>query len=149
MPCWRSDRQRRAVFAALRRRKEGNNPHTKGQRKNVRTVPSNAVTEDQFTRINVDTNGNPRYVIHFMNLLSSDEKRRFGGDVSAMYRYALEKARPLGGKKYHTRGYGGGIAFQSYNLRSTVRSINKQIGARRRPKKAKKDRSISWENFPV
>jgi hypothetical protein len=55
-----------------------------------------------FTRINNDTNGNPRYVIHYQQLADNYER-------------ALYLAKKLGGRKFHNKQYGGGIAFQSYN----------------------------------
>jgi hypothetical protein len=55
-----------------------------------------------FTRINNDTNGNPRYVVHFLQLADTYER-------------ALYLGRKLGGRKFHNKQYGGGIAFQSYN----------------------------------
>lgn len=63
-----------------------------------------------FERINNDINGNPRYVIHFLNLDSCYEK-------------ALKKAKNLGGRKFHNKSYGGGIVFQSYNLDSLEQKI--------------------------
>lgn len=55
-----------------------------------------------FTRINNDTNGNPRYVVHYLQLADTYER-------------ALYLGRQLGGRKFHNKQYGGGIAFQSYN----------------------------------
>ena len=55
-----------------------------------------------FTRINNDTNGNPRYVVHFLQIADNYER-------------AIFLAKKLGGRKFHNRQYGGGIAFQSYN----------------------------------
>lgn len=63
-----------------------------------------------FERINNDINGNPRYVIHFLNLDSS-------------YQRAIKKANKLGGRKYNNKSYGGGIVFQSYNLDSLEQEI--------------------------
>jgi hypothetical protein len=64
-----------------------------------------------FTRINNDINGNPRYVIHFLQL-SND------------YTRALYLAKQLGGKKFHNKQYGGGIVFQSYNTDILKENIN-------------------------
>jgi hypothetical protein len=55
-----------------------------------------------FTRINNDTNGNPRYVVHYLQMADTFER-------------ALYLGRQLGGRKFHNKQYGGGIAFQSYN----------------------------------
>jgi hypothetical protein len=56
-----------------------------------------------FKSINSDSNGNPRYVCHYL---------AFANDYSV----ALAMAKKLGGKKFHNKQYGGGIVFQSYNI---------------------------------
>lgn len=55
-----------------------------------------------FTRINNDVNGNPRFVVHYLQLADTYER-------------ALYLGRKLGGRKFHNKQFGGGIAFQSYN----------------------------------
>lgn len=72
----------------------------------------------EFTRIDNDVNGNPRYVTHFLNI-------PLDADVSISERYALacKKANKIGGKKYHTKAFGGGIVFQSYNLNTLIKDI--------------------------
>lgn len=64
-----------------------------------------------FTRINNDTNGNPRYVIHFLQLAND-------------YTRALYLAKTIGGRKFHNKQYGGGIVFQSYNTDTLAERIN-------------------------
>ena len=64
-----------------------------------------------LTRINNDTNGNPRYVIHYLQLADSYER-------------ALFLARQLGGRKFHNKQFGGGIAFQSYNTQALKAHID-------------------------
>lgn len=64
----------------------------------------------RFTRISSDVNGNPRYVCHYLNL-------------SRDYERAVKLANRIGGRKYHTKGYGGGIVFQSYSLDETATAI--------------------------
>jgi hypothetical protein len=63
-----------------------------------------------FTRINNDINGNPRYVVHFLQIADS-------------YQRALFLARKIGGRKFHNKQYGGGIAFQSYNIEQLEQRI--------------------------
>ena len=74
----------------------------------------------KLMRIDNDVNGNPRYVCHFLELLSESDKDSCRGndmgDVSRMYALALKKSRYMGGKKYHNKRYGGGIVFQTYNV---------------------------------
>lgn len=60
---------------------------------------------DEFT-LHQTTNtfdGNPRYIIHFL-------------DLADTYEEALAKAKPFGGKRYRAKHYGGGIVFSTYNL---------------------------------
>ena len=64
----------------------------------------------EFTRVNNDVYGNPRYVTHFFSLLKEDEQ------TLSNYNLALKRANKLGGKKYRGNDFGGGIVFQSYNL---------------------------------
>jgi hypothetical protein len=60
-------------------------------------------TKIELTRVNNDVFGNPRYVCHFLNIDND-------------YEVAIQKAKKIGGKKYHNKSYGGGIVFQSYNI---------------------------------
>ena len=64
----------------------------------------------QFTRINNDINGNPRYVCHFLHIAND-------------YQTAVKLANKIGGKKFHNKQYGGGIVFQSYNIADTSNRI--------------------------
>lgn len=63
-----------------------------------------------FTRINNDTNGNPRFVVHYLQIADTYER-------------ALYLGRKLGGRKFHNKQYGGGIAFQSYNTDQLAEKI--------------------------
>lgn len=63
-----------------------------------------------FTRINNDVNGNPRYAVHYLQLAETYER-------------ALYLGRKLGGRKFHNRQFGGGIAFQSYNTDQLAEKI--------------------------
>jgi len=77
----------------------------------------------ELTRINNDVNGNPRYVVHFYKLLSEKEKEEI--PFNQRYDFAIKKSRQIGGKKYHNKSYGGGIAFQSYNTPDLIKDIKK------------------------
>lgn len=60
-------------------------------------VNGNEVTA---TRIYNDTNGNPRYVVHFLDLnIKTDDYGKIKGLT-----------------KYNAKWYGGGYVFQSYNI---------------------------------
>jgi hypothetical protein len=90
------------------------------------------ITIENFTRVNNDVNGNPRYVIHFLNCLSDKENDLFNNNntegfynpISSKYELALKKMKQLGGRKFHNKQFGGGIVFQSYNLRELSEQIN-------------------------
>ena len=73
--------------------------------------PSKPKFKFMFTRINNDTYGNPRYVVHFLRLADTYERALFLG-------------KKLGGRKFHNKQYGGGIAFQSYNINDLEKRIN-------------------------
>jgi hypothetical protein len=87
------------------------------------------ITIDNLTRINNDTNGNPRYVIHFLELLTEGQRYNtiVNLSVNGKYLLALAKAKKIGGKKYNTKSYGGGIVFQSYNTNELVKDLNELI----------------------
>ena len=62
-----------------------------------------------------DVTGNPRYVIHFL-------------DVADTYQKALEFSRKIGGRKYTARWFGGGIVFSSYNLEHDLETLLTHAG---------------------
>ena len=88
------------------------------------------VTKDDFTRVNNDVNGNPRYVIHFLNCINDKESTEAEQNVkpfqaiSDKYSFAVNKMHKLGGRKYRGKDFGGGIVFQSYNLQDLANEIN-------------------------
>jgi hypothetical protein len=82
------------------------------------------VTEEDFKRVKNDIYGNPRYVIHFLCLITDEEHTGVFKD----YDFALKRAKELGGKKYRGKECGGGIVFQTYeNLHDFSRKLNKLI----------------------
>jgi hypothetical protein len=85
----------------------------------------------EWTRIKSDINGNPRYVCHFLNLLTDEELGRTGDGwipISQKYAIATKRANQIGGRKYHCKAYGGGIVFQSYSLDELEAAIAKLTG---------------------
>ncbi len=72
------------------------------------------MNEFNWTRINNDGNGNPRYVCHFLNIAST-------------YKEALEIARKIGGRKFHNKQYGGGIVFQTYKTADIERGLQEAV----------------------
>lgn len=102
------------------------------------------VTPSDFTRVNSDTNGPPRYVCHFLKLLTEADKKEAlrmtasyglnssytnGSLVSFEYELAIKNGRKLGGRKFHNKQYGGGIVFQSYNIEETCKVINEALNS--------------------
>lgn len=83
-----------------------------------------SITRENFTRVNNDVNGNPRYVTHFLNLLNNYENYQSNLSLDQKYALALRKAKAIGGKKFHNKLFGGGIVFGSvYNLDDLVAKI--------------------------
>ena len=66
----------------------------------------------EYFRVNNDVNGNPRYVIHFL-------------EIDDDYNTALNISRKIGGKIYRAKWFGGGIVVQSYNLEADLQHIIK------------------------
>lgn len=81
----------------------------------------------EFTRVNNDVNGNPRYVCHFLELINEEDVKNnpslMVNATSVLYEVALKKAKQLGGRKFHNKQYGGGIVFQSYNIQDLEKRI--------------------------
>jgi len=74
----------------------------------------------EFTRVNSDINGNPRYVCHFLAFISIEDSLNAHATqginaINYEYQLALKRSRQLGGKKFHNKQYGGGIVFQMYS----------------------------------
>mgnify|MGYP003677561135 CR=1 FL=1 len=88
---------------------------------------TNLEKEVSFYRMNNDTNGNPRYACHFLELVR-DMSPRNDLSTTELYNLAIVRAKQVGGKKFHNKQFGGGIVFQSYNLNDEVESILKLSG---------------------
>ena len=76
----------------------------------------------EFTRVNNDVYGNPRYVTHFLSLLNEEEQ------TLSNYNLAVKRANKLGGKKYRGSDFGGGIVFQCYSTERLAQRINDLLG---------------------
>lgn len=63
----------------------------------------------EWTRVNSDNNGNSRHVCHFLAFIGPKDRDI---ELSQKYALALDRARKLGGRKFHNKQYGGGIVFQ-------------------------------------
>ena len=74
------------------------------QNLNMNTT-SEQLTQENFTRITNDVNGNPRYYLPY-------------------YLAAEKSVRKIGGTKYRGKKYGPGWVFQSYALQGEVDALN-------------------------
>ncbi len=87
------------------------------------------LNEINWTRINNDSNGNPRYVCHFLNLITDLDRSNTEGwglkQLSVLFEMAVRRANKIGGRKFHNKQYGGGIVFQSYSLPELETAIYK------------------------
>lgn len=96
------------------------------------TVPRVTVTQqdtvrpDHFQRAPSDMYGNPRYRIHWLYFFNSDEP-----DAVKTYDNALRRAKQFGGRKSHTKAFGGGIVFQSYNIEGLAADITAYLATLR------------------
>lgn len=93
-----------------------------GERSNTYIVETLPEPIDWF-RPNNDSNGNPRYVCHFLEFITDKDREQAGYNISDGYNIALARAKKLGGRKFHNKKYGGGIVFQSYNISTTEKDI--------------------------
>ena len=75
----------------------------------------------KFTRIKNDINGNPRYVVHFLDILNDNETKDFR--FMEKYELAVSKAKEFGGKVYRGKDFGGGIVFQSYDINGLLSKL--------------------------
>ena len=67
------------------------------------------------TRVNNDSFGNPRYVIHYL-------------EIADTYSEALALIRKIGGKMYTAKWYGGGLVFSTYTLEHTLDELMTYAG---------------------
>ena len=77
---------------------------------------------DSFYRVNNDSNGNPRYVTHYLAFLNDDE---LGMEATRQgdYDIAKKRANALGFRVYKGKDFGGGFVCQSYNVENTAENI--------------------------
>ena len=66
-------------------------------------------------QVNNDAYGNPRYVIHYL-------------DIADTYSDALAIIRKIGGKMYTAKWYGGGLVFSTYTLEHTLDELMAYAG---------------------
>jgi hypothetical protein len=79
-------------------------------KKNYKYIETVTVGNEEIEafRIDNDSNGNPRYVVHFRDL--------------GIGLWDYDNINKLYGfKKYTAKWFGGGVVFQSYNIEETIK----------------------------
>lgn len=71
------------------------------------------INETDFCRISSDTNGNSRYITHYLYLLTMQERMALSS--IDQFNIALSRAHSVGGKKYKARHATGFLVFQEYS----------------------------------
>jgi hypothetical protein len=78
----------------------------------------------QFTPAPNTKDGNPRCIIHFLDLVDYEDEAQVRKEFDTtltlypmdfnnlLYTHAAHKYKAMGARKYHGKGYGGGIVFQ-------------------------------------
>lgn len=89
----------------------------------TKNYSSEYINNVEVFRVENDINGNPRYVVHYLSLLT--DKERDNLTFEECWRLALSKARKEGGKVYRASWFGGGIVLQSYNIEQTIKDMFK------------------------
>lgn len=80
------------------------------------------MTPDDFTRVNSDSYGNPRFVVHFLQC-EPESWEDYTMTLDERYNRACKLMNKIHGRKFHNKQYGGGIVFQSYNIEATIKRI--------------------------
>ena len=94
------------------------------------TTPNGAL----WYRLENDTNGNPRIMTHFLNLVSPGQQReadrQSANDTFVSINILMQWAKDtVHGKKYRAKWFGGGIVWQSYLSDEQVNNLIDGIGA--------------------
>lgn len=101
----------------------------RGEKQAIAGIPAVQPETLTFTRVTSDACGNPRYVVHFLALNTREELDRDPWiPVPDKYALACKRANSIGGRRYHTKRYGGGIVFQSYSIDETAARISRVTG---------------------
>ncbi len=85
----------------------------------------NNLNKDDFTRVNSDSNGNPRFVVHFLQCCPESWKGESWKGTAKVYEKVCKLMNKIGGKRFHNKQYGGGIVFQTYSLTETIADIER------------------------
>lgn len=100
--------------------------------------------EINWTAVKNDMFGGPRFVCHFLELITDEEANL---SVPEKYAIACARAVKLGGRKYSGRDYGGGIVFRTYNVKETEKKIKEAMNKTVRYKYTMPDGSTGYKDF--
>jgi hypothetical protein len=84
----------------------------------------------QLSRVKNDVNGNGRFVVHFLDLVTNEDRAEAPevGRIPWLIARALERSRKIGGQCYRGKSIAGGIVFQESSeelLRQNIAAIVK------------------------
>ena len=89
------------------------------------------ITPEQLTRVKHDSNGNSRYICHFLDLLTPQEGAQISNEaqkgILKSYNAAVQRAHKLGGRKYNTKKYG--YFYFVFQCPAGVNQLAKDINA--------------------
>ena len=78
----------------------------------------------EFTKIRNDIYGNPRYVVHYLECMPKIYRaKQTLEELPKEYQKTVRLMRKLGGRKYHSKKYGGGITFSTYDTKELEKHI--------------------------
>lgn len=98
----------------------------------------------ELTRISSDINGNPRRVVHFLQLNTPSELDNRDLSLEAKYHAAVKRANRIGGRRYHNKQYGGGIVFQSYSDSELLNDIQAIVYADEIKQRKQRGEPYAW-----
>jgi len=78
--------------------------------------------EMEWKHIKNDINGNSRWVCHWMTF---EKKPDYSLTLAERYDKAVKLANEIGGRKYRSKDYGGGIVFQCFGPDEMLPHIQK------------------------
>ena len=68
----------------------------------------------KLTRVKNDVNGNGRFIAHFLDLVTPEERAASPdqGRIPWLFERALARSKKIGGRRYRGVGYAGCVVFQ-------------------------------------
>lgn len=82
---------------------------------------------EMFT-VNNDSNGNARYVVHYLDLLTQAQLDMSVDLGVSKYAMALGNAKRINGRKFHNKQFGGGIVFSCCSRSEIAEMVSRVTG---------------------